>query len=401
LRRCPPAAPFSCPGNGDLVQQALVWPFVQVRELKLSDGPAIGALCDWAWWPVRSEAGLAWLMSRPGGGTIPGPAGWVVERDGEIVASVGNHIQAFSQGDQTFQGATGHSLLVRPDARGLSRNLIKKFVSQTEMFALYTLNANALSAPLYGLFGMKPWEGDAGHRKYVWRVDPVGLMTERLLWKLGEMAGFERLKAGGERFADDSHWNASPQRLASGVAEVPTSQLDERFDRLWARLKSEDRLLAVRDRAALAWRLADPDLTRKPVLLGFEADGELAGYLLAFFSKQTQVDQPALEIIDVIAVRDLQARAVPALITSLVRSARDMGVARVRMSVVNPALEPLVAATPGAHRLDAHPHIHIRYDQSFAETAPQSWYVTPYDGDYSFCLRPPPRPQAGAGRAAA
>jgi hypothetical protein len=71
------------------------------------------------------------------------------------------------------------------------------------------------------------------------------------------------------------------------------------------------------------------------------------------------------------------------------------------MSVVNPMIEPLVASTPGAHRLDAHHHIHVRYDSLLAETAPQSWYVTPYDGDYSFCLRPPPRPQVRTGRAAA
>lgn len=374
---------------------------MQVRELKLSDGPAIGALCDWAWWPARSEAGLAWLMSRPGQEAARRPAGWVIERDGQIVASAGNHIQSFSLEGETLLGATGHSLLVRPEAKGLSRNLIKRFVAQTGLFALYTLNANALSAPLYRLFGMMPWEGETGHRKYVWRVDPVGLMTERLLWKLGEMAGFDRLKAGGERFADDSHWSVQPHRLVPGVQLVPDSQLDDRFDRLWARLQSEGRLLAVRDRAALAWRLADPDLIRKPVLLGFDADGELAGYLLAFFSKQTQVDQPALEIIDLIAVRDLQTRAIPALINSLVGSARDMGVARVRMSVVNPVIEPLVASTPGAHRLDAHHHIHVRYDSLLAETAPQSWYVTPYDGDYSFCLRPPPRPQVRTGRAAA
>jgi hypothetical protein len=136
----------------------------------------------------------------------------------------------------------------------------------------------------------------------------------------------------------------------------------------------------------------DPDLTRPPVLLGFEADGELAGYLLAYFSKQTQLDQPTQEIIDLIATGDLEVRAILALILSLTGSAREMGVARVRTSVVNAALEPMVAVTQGARRLDAHHHIHVRYGDPSAEAPPGSWYLTPFDGDYSFCLRPPPRP---------
>lgn len=372
-----------------------------IRDLKLSDGPAIGGLCDWAWWPVRSQPGLAWLMSGPERQGLTGPSGWVAEREGVIVASAGNFLQAFRFEGETLVGAAGHSLLVRPEARGLSRSLIKRFVAQTRPFAFYALNANALSAPLYRLFGMHPWDGGCGHRKYVWRVDPVGLLSERLLWKLGEMAGFDSLRSGGERFADDRLWSVPPRRLEPGVRLIDRAALDHRFDRLWARLQGDGRLLAVRDQASLAWRMDDPDLTRPPVLLGFEADGELAGYLLAFFSKQTQLDQPTLEIIDLIATRDLEDRAVPALIHSLTRSARDMGVARVRMSVVNAALEPLVAATQGARKLDAHHHVHVRYGQQPAEVPPGAWYLTPFDGDYSFCLRPPPRPVAGADRAAA
>jgi hypothetical protein len=65
---------------------------VLIRELKLSDGPAIGALCDWAWWPVRTHQGLDWLMSGPRRQGLTGPAGWVVEREGEIVASAGNFL---------------------------------------------------------------------------------------------------------------------------------------------------------------------------------------------------------------------------------------------------------------------------------------------------------------------
>ncbi|MDH4386005.1 MAG: hypothetical protein QE280_11250 [Caulobacter sp.] len=84
-----------------------------------------------------------------------------------------------------------------------------------------------------------------------------------------------------------------------------------------------------------------PAGTDQAVLLGLEANSRLAGDLPAYFSKETQLDQPTLEIADLVARRDLEVRAIPASMHGLTGSGRKMGAARVRMSVVNAALESL------------------------------------------------------------
>jgi hypothetical protein len=361
------------------------------RDFTLADGPAVGALTEWAWWPTRSQAGWAWMMQ----GSLPqGPVGWVGERDGEIVAFVGNFIQRFTHRGDDFAGVTGHSLLVRPDAGGASRGLLRRFVSQQDVFALYTFNANAISAGHYHHYGMHAWPEGQSRVKYAWRIDPLAVLTERVLWKVSRTRGFEGVRGAGERFSRARLWNDDLGPLEAGVRAVSPGAIGAAFDRLWQRLSQEGRLLSWRDAATLSWRCADPDLTRAPILLAYDADGEMAGYLLAFFAKQTEIDQPSLEIVDLIAMRDHEARAVPALIRSLNRAARSLGVARVRMSMVNPRMEPLVAAVPGARRLEGHVHVHARFRSEADRARAEDWHATPYDGDYSFCVRAPPRPVA-------
>lgn len=367
---------------------------VALRPFRLADVDAVGALCEWAWWPPRSREGWRWLMAGPSGSSLQGPAGWVCERDGEVVAFVGNFIQHLWHCGERFDLATGHSLLVRPDARGLSRNLLNVFIQQP-VLARYTFNCNALSAPLYGRYGMRPWPGPLASIKYVWRVDPVRVLTERMVWGLERRRGFSGARRT-ERFCPDRLWDPRPARWQPGVRQMASEEVGEAFDRFWARLSQEGRPVATRDAAAIRWRLGDPDLTRPPILLAHEADGEIAGYLLAFFSKQSQIEFPTLEIVDLIALRGHEGRAIPALVRSLVRGARRMGAARVRLSMVNPRLEPLVADVEGGRRVTGHVHAHVR----FAEAAPadliNDWYATPYDGDHSFCVRPPPRPDGAA-----
>lgn len=365
-------------------------PDIDLRPFRLTDTGAVTDLCDWAWWPGRSAEGWRWLMTGPSGSALQGPAGWVIEREGEVVAFVGNFIQHLWWRGARFDIATGHSLLVRPDARGLSRHLLKTFVEQ-QALARYTFNCNALSAPLYGRYGMEPWPGELAGVKFVWRVDPVRVLTERVVWGLEQRRGFAGARAG-ERFCPARLWDPRPTGWGPGVRQLEAGDIGDAFDRFWASLVEEDRPVATRDAAALRWRFADPDLTRAPLLLGYEADGELAGYLLAFFSKMTQIEFPTLEIVDLVALRGHEGRAIPALVTSLVRGARSLGAARVRLSMVNPRLEPLVSGVAGARRIRAHDHAHVR----FAETAPAElradWYATPFDGDHSFCVRPPPSP---------
>lgn len=175
---------------------------------------------------------------------------------------------------------------------------------------------------------------------------------------------------------------------------------DARFDAFCAALMAEGRLTARRDAASLRWRMSDPDRTRDPFLLAWIEDGDVAGYALAQVAKTDQVTAPDLEIIDLVALKHCADLALPELVAALVRNAPRLGVARVRLSVVTPDMERRLSGVASMHRLRRHAHGHIRFGEAGLALASR-WRLTPYDGDYGFCLRAPPvpfapRPAAGS-----
>lgn len=368
----------------------------RVRPFELRDGEAINALSDWAWWHPRSLESWRWLAEgAPGVAEADvGPVGWVAEGENGVQASVGNFIQRFALGDRVIYAATGHSLLVHPKMRGASRDLLRRFAGQQEPFARYTFNANDKSAPLYKHFAMHAWPQALSAVKYVWRTDWTGVASERALRWFNGLSGHAASRTHGEHFLSQRPWTGHIGWRAPGVFPIKLEAIDERFDDLWARLREDGRMLAFRDAATLRWRCADPDLTCAPVMLGYEADGELAGYLLAFFSKGSEVERPALEIIDLIATRAHEAAAIPALVRTLLQSASALGAARVRLPAVGPEMDRLLAPFASARQVYDHDHCHVRWADGVDEEMKNAWFITPYDGDYSFCLRPPPRPAA-------
>ena len=361
-----------------------------VRPFALEDSEAVQRLCDWAWWYPRSRAGWMWLTSGAPGGisTAAHPAGWVYETEADgVLAFLGNFLQRFDFQGETLLGATLHTLLVDPRARGASRDLLRRFAAQDSAFVRYTFNANDRSAPIYKHFDMQPWPETLSRVKYAWSADWSAVASERAVrWFHGLSGG----RGSGERFTDPRVWTGAVTRCEPGVVALPVGEIDERFDNLWARLRQDGRLLAWRDAETLRWRCADPDLTRLPVMLAFERDGVLAGYLLAFFSKGSEVERPALEIIDLIATADTEALAIPALLRTLLGSARDLGAARVRLPFVSPRLDALLGGFASARRAYGHDHCHLRWNEDVSPQMRDAWFATPFDGDYSFCLRPPP-----------
>jgi hypothetical protein len=365
----------------------------QIRPFCLTDAPAVNALCDWAWWPQRSEASWRWLVEGPPGArelSDDGPAGWVCEHDGKVSGFVGNFVQRFHFGSSVFRGATGHTFLALPSVKGAGTALLSRMTAQPGRFAVFMFNANDVYASRYSRFGFGAWPSETHQVKYSWRVDLPAIVSERLLWRFSALRNFEGVRARGERFIDERLKSGTVARLHPGVRVLEEGEVDQRFDDLWARLQQDGRLLAARDSASLKWRLADPDLTRRPVILAYESEGRLAGYLLAFFAKQTEIERPSLDIVDLIATREHEEAAIPALVQTLVDNTRLLGAVRVRLQTVSPRLDELLIGLPGARRTLTHGHCHTRFHEGISEEAIQAWHVTPYDGDYSFCLRPPP-----------
>lgn len=366
-----------------------------VRPLRVEDAGDVSALLDWAWFPQRSEAGWRWLDSAPRTAQARmAPLGYGVEDgDGRIAGVFGLFAMDYASAEGPFVGATGHSLIVHPRLRGASRPLIDAVLDQPTMFAVTVLNANAAAAPIYARHGMTPWPEARSDLSLVWVTDPLALIAEHALRPLKARAGHDH-RPTLERFLRPRLFQTELVCPDPHVVQLFTEDLDGRIDAFWAALSQEGRLTARRDSAAWRWRFEDPDRTRDPILLAWMDGAAIAGLAHAQISKITAVDAPTLEVIDLVALAGCADRAIPALMSVLLRNASRLGAARVRLAVVSPELDQRLSDIGGALRRRGHIHGHVLRKQG-SERLAQDWRLTPFDGEYGIALRHPPRPTMG------
>lgn len=358
-----------------------------IRPLRLSDQPELARLHAAVGWAARSAAGWRWLAANPALADNLSPLGWVLtDPVDRAVACVGNAVQRFWLNGRAHYGATGFNLIVPPDQRGRSRDLIAAVLDQPGLFATWTFNANPRSAPLYARHDMQPWPSTHAV-KLSWVVDAAACV-QGCAWRRLIRAAPGLAPRLGERLLNRRLAREPQLRLPAGVATLTDLGDRSAYADFWAALAGEGRLVADRSPAVMRWRLSDPDQPRRPLMLAFQRDGRITGVAMAALSKASAIDPPFLEVLDLVGLDD-DAQAAPALMRGLIDNARAMGAAKVRLQVVSPRLlERLGPVAAGARREGGWGHCHAR----FAADAPDPalWSPTPYDGDYALCLRPPP-----------
>lgn len=362
-----------------------------VRPIRRSDYEALNRLHRQVGWPERSQAGWRWLEQNPAQRDIAAPIGWVMtDADDVPVAMLGNLIQRFRHGDRILHGATGFSIIVPPEHKGASRPLIKALMAQPGLFARYTLNANARSAPLYRLFGLEPGPTPTHALKLSWAVDPLSCLKGRLLRTLLGRVSAETARRLGERLMNPRLFRPGRMILSEGVELLRDTGETSAYADFWRALAAEGRLLADRSPEILAWRLSDPDQTLPPVLLGLRREGRLVATAAALMTKTSRIEPPCLDIIDLTALKTAP-QAVESLAACLIANARALGAAKVRLQVTTPELlDQLGDLPPRARREGGWGHCHAVIDEPALARA---WSPTPFDGDYAVCARPVPVPR--------
>ena len=363
---------------------------MSVRPIVGSDHDALNRLHRDVGWPERSPAGWRWLEANPARQDIAAPAGWVVADDrDEAVAMVGNFVQRFRHGSRSLYGATGFSIIVPPSRKGASRALIRTFLKQPGLFARYTFNANARSAPLYGLFGLKPWPTETHGLKLSWVTDRLACAQGRVLRSLLGRTSAQTAARLGEQLMNRRVFRQAALSLPPQVTELRDLSDGSPYADFWRRLSSEDRLLADRSPEILRWRTADPDLTLKPLLLACVREGRIVATAMAQMTKTSLIEPPCLDIIDLVALETAQD-AIALLTQALIDNARAMGAAKVRLQMVTPEmLAALGELATTARREGGWGHCHAIIDDPALAAA---WAPTPFDGDYGICSRTPPTP---------
>lgn len=362
-----------------------------IRHFHHPDVPAVNRLHRAVWWPERSPAGWRWLDDNPARRALGAPAGWVIEDAvGSPAAFLGNFVQRFWIGDRPLYGATGFSVIVPPDQKGRSRDLIGTFVKQPGCFARYTLNANARSSPLYQRFGMVSWPPRTHALKLSWIINPVACLYSRGLRSLvarepraARWLGEQLMPIHRKRHVPDT------TRLPDGVSVLDDLSDASPYARFWTALRDQGRLTADRSPAMLRWRLSDPDLTVRPLHLVRRTRDEITGHALALLGKGNSIEPPTLEILDLEAL-DRDPAAIPALVAAMLHLAPTLGAAKVRLQVVTEStLKNLGDLAHRARREGGWGHCHVAFTPDIEGTG--DWRPTPFDGDYSFCVRPLPR----------
>ena len=181
---------------------------------------------------------------------------------------LGNLIQRFVLDGRSLYGATGFSIIVPPQHKGASRPLIQAFLDQPGVFACYTLNANARSAPLYGRLGMRPWPEQTHALKLSWTIDPLACLAGRVLRRVYGRISAQAAEGMGERLMNPRLSQPQALRLPSDIVEIRDVSPGSSYGEFWRALSGQGGLFADRGAEMMRWRLADPDLPRRPLLLG-------------------------------------------------------------------------------------------------------------------------------------
>lgn len=367
---------------------------VVLRPAEATDRAAVNALFRYHGFKTRSEAGWRWLFGpRPWRAEPVGPAGWVLEQDGQLRGYVGNHVLDYVHGGQDLVVATCSALYVHPSARAGSTALFRAWLRQPGVALFMSTTANEASRGVYTLFGARSPADECFTEGYAWLADEGDLLGE-VLGRMGappaqgEPAG--HLLAPLARLARRAVDVRRPRVAAfdGEIRAVAPHEVGAEFDRLGERLRASGALQVRRDAAALRWYLADPDAPGSPCVLGaFDARG-LAGYAMARLHRAPMRRVTELRVLDFV-FRPGSADAVGPLLARLVGHARQAGAGLVYCPPCGPQLATVLRAhRPYVNRL-VHPRHYLRAMRAGLQdelARPGAWHATGLDGDAAFGL---------------
>jgi hypothetical protein len=210
------------------------------------------------------------------------PIGWVLEDStGAVVGSIMNVPSLYSFRGRELICANGRAWVAAPQYRGMALMLMDEYFNQegADLFvnttvgpmALGILNELALRVPVGDWEAISYWI--TGYRRF----------AQIAMEKLGvPMRGLLAAPAGLALRVKDMVLSKSLPGGSTSVVVEKTDQFDARFDGFWAELVKENpqRLLGLRDRAALAWHFAVPLRAGRLWILTASRNGMMRGYCI-------------------------------------------------------------------------------------------------------------------------
>ncbi len=311
--------------------------------------------------------------------------GWIIESlDGRILGTFVSIPVAYELAGRRLIAGVGNSYAVLPEGRKRSLQLVTEFCNQPHVdLLLSSTPAPMVAELLQKLFGAlrAPYPANTGVLS--WITDYRGFASAMLRRKGVRAASGLGFLAGPVLWTSD----ALRRRGPSGRCQLEVQRLDkfdERFDAFWSRLADrQDRLLAVRDRATLAWHFSAA-YTPSREILGLHQGDELIGYAVLIRKDQEAIGLKRLRICDLQTLEDNPSH-VESLVSAAIARARQAGIHMVEI-MGHDALKRSVIERLNPHsRQGGMQCLYWVKDPELAAPLllPETWALSPYDGDNS------------------
>ncbi len=313
------------------------------------------------------------------------PIGWAIEdSEGRILGTFSSIPIAYQLGGRRLLAGVGNSYAVLPEGRKRSLQIMTAFCDQPQVdLLLSSTPAPTVAELLQKFFGAlrAPYPENTG--VLGWITDYREFARAVLRRKGGRLAAGLTYLAAPALWTSDKLLRRRPS-VGSRLDIRPLDEFDERFDTFWARLgKRQDRLLAVRDRACLAWHFPAAYMPGR-MILGLQRGDELSGYAVLIRLDHESTGLKRLRICDLQTLEE-KPEHVEALLSAAIAAARQTGVHLVEIMGHDGFTRSVI------ERLNPHQRqggMQCLYWVKNSElTSPlllsETWSLSPYDGDNS------------------
>jgi len=267
---------------------------VELREVVTSDHPRLEELKSR--YQMVAESGDAYTHLFTGNhlfsdGVALYPMGWVLETtQRQLVGHIGNICLEYYLNTKRIITVSARGWVVDINYRGSSFALLHKFCVQPNIDLFLITTADLRSGRVYAKLGVLKPPTVSYDRATFWIIDHHKFALSVLVKRNVPLASILAFPVGA--FLSAVSWVRNIGRCRPNrhtyITEVTT--IDERFDRYWEKLRAQpNRLMCVRDRAAMAWRFERPMRAGNAWIFAYYGSpNELAGY--AVFLRQDSPD---------------------------------------------------------------------------------------------------------------
>jgi hypothetical protein len=354
--------------------------YPQIRRLESSHGLLTLEPVDWRgiWLenPLWSRISGSWSI------------GWVLEDEsGAIVGSLGNIPSTYAMGGRSLIAATGRAWVVIEKYRGVALCLMDEYFNQSGVDLFINTTVNSLAVDPFTAFGSVPvpmgdWESAA-----LFITNYRGFAAAALRIKKLPMPELFGLAAGAMLKVKDMLSTSRLPVTPDGLVIDQAKEFDGRFDGFWEELQRQnpEKLLAVRDRKALAWHFGGSLRGGHAWILTASRGGLMRAYAVLKRQDHPPSRLTRMRLVDYQTIEH-DADPLGSLLEVALRQCVGNKIHVMEHVGCNlPKMRTFDRYAPYRRKLPAWPY-YYKASESIIEQAlrkPQAWDPSSYDGDAS------------------